>query len=187
MPKLYVANCTRQNYNCQYRLDFTANGEPVPTGRFHPAKSQVINPGRQVVLGGTDMHMTQIEDIVEQLKIYGMIGVSEINELQGQKAPYLFDVNKPISTNDIRRVVDHNDGVAVIDGRKRRANAAVVVNDVLAHKIDSEMKPVDVEFEQLQQSEAGEKTIGEGYRIDPAAPGPKGQPPKQTHKNKRAA
>ena len=180
MSKLYIANCTRQYWNCQYRLDFTKEGEAVRDARFLMAKSQTIPPGRQVALGG-DLHITQINDVVEQLRGYGLVGVADVPSLRGKKAPYVFNVDVPVSAATIRKVVDHNDGISIIDGKTRREKAAVAANDIVSSKID-DTKLFEVEYEQLEQSEAGEKTIGEGYRMDPNAP-----PPNKRQRRRQAA
>jgi len=182
MSHLYVANCTRQNWNCQYRLDYDKEGEPARNSRFLFPKTETIAAGRQVALGG-DLHMSQIEDIVEQLKPYGLIGAADISSLHGKKAPYVFNIDVPVSQSLMHKVIDHNSGVMIFDGQQRRAKAAVVANDIVANRID-DLKTVEVEYEQLEQSEAGEKTIGEGYRMDPNAPA---SPPKGGNRRQRRA
>lgn len=181
--KLYIANCTRQNMEFHYRLDMDERGERET--QFRPANKQTIPPGRQVVVGGKAFLLTQIESIIRQLTPFGMIAVKEVPNAN-KRAPYVFNVEQPVPAAIIRDVMDINAGVLTVDGRHRRQNAAIAVNNLVsaavneqfaAHGIPKEAtQTVDVEFEQEEQSEAGERTIGEGYFLRDDAP---------DHRNKR--
>lgn len=186
--KLYIANCTRQNQELYYRLDLDDEG--ARETQFRPANKQPIAPGRQVLVGGKAFLMTQVESIIKQLSVHGMIAVMEVPRARN-KAPYVFNIEKPVPESIIRDVMDINAGVLTVDGQVRRKQAAVAVNDLVsstineqfaAHGIPKEAKQtVDVEFEQLEQSEAGERRIEEGYRVREGAPEKRGRgrPPKQ--------
>lgn len=182
--RLYVANCTRQNWQVQYRLDFNLQGEREPNARFQPAKQQDIPPGRQVQLGG-DMHITQIEAIVEQLAKFGLKGVVDVPGLRTASkrftpadigtTPLIFNIDKPIPAEVMRQVQHVNSTILIEQGRMRRQRAAVAVNDLVQTKVANEFMAagvdelptdkIDVGYEQLEQSEAGESKIEEGYRV----------------------
>ena len=191
--KLYIANPTRQTQVVCYRLDYNKNGELQESDRtrFQPARQQDIAPGRQIQLGG-DMHITQIEDIVDQLKPYGIVGVVDIPQLGRKVVPYIFNIDRPVPAEAMRKVQNSNAAVLIEDGRDRRARAAVASNEIVQNTVEHQFlengidqKPSDkiaVGFEQLDQSEAGEKTIAEGYRVSPHANNPK--PPKGRRKGK---
>lgn len=187
--KLYVANCTRQTWQVQYRLDYTTQGEREPNSRWQPAKQQDIPPGRQVQLGG-DMHMMQIEDIVQQLSKFGLVGCVDVPKLRTavktfdpgarKTTPLVFNIDKPVPADVMRHVQHHNSGIMVDQGVVRRKNAAIAVNNLVQEKVSHEFMAagfdepatdkIDVGFEQLEQSEAGEKTIAEGYHVSADAP-----------------
>jgi hypothetical protein len=177
MTRLYVANCTRQNHELYYRLDFTPKGSPEIA--FRPANKQPVAPGRQVVIGNKDLHLQQVESICGQLGKYGMVGVAEVPRVRG-KIPFVFNVDRPVPADTIRYVMDLNAGLLTQEGIDRRARAAVASNELITQAVSNEfaakgieIEPtpaVEVEFEQEEQSEAGEKRIEEGYRISAAAP-----------------
>lgn len=181
MTRLYVANCTRQFQEIHFRLDFASNENPM--GRVPPAKRQTIPPGRQVPLGG-DLHMTQVDDIVSQLKPYGLIGVADIGRVKGF-TPYVFNVDKPVTPAQMRDVIQSNAEVKLKDGKDLRQMAAVASNEAVAHTVANEFAEkgiaadpnaeVEIEFEQLEDSNpediptgvrAAGKRVEEGYKID---------------------
>ena len=102
--KLYIANPTKQTQVVCYRLDYGNDGALKDTNRqFQPARQQEIPPGRQVQLG-SDLHIKQIEDIVDQLKVYGLVGVVDVPRLRAADfdnlragiVPYVFNIDAPI-------------------------------------------------------------------------------------------
>ena len=172
MVMLYVANCTKQYQEVHFRLDFNDSNHP---NQNSPAKKQTIPPGRQVALGGDLAHVSQADEIIKQLTAYGLVPASEIARLKA-KAPYIYSRDTPVKPDQIRHVQNLNAGILMREGRLLREKAAIVVNETVAdtvarqfaeNGIDKEAtQDVEVEFEQQDQSEAGEKRIEEGYRID---------------------
>lgn len=177
MSKLFVANCTRQVQEIHYRLDFSAEGVKVP---FTPATRQTIQPGHQVLVAGKDLHMQQVQSIIQQLSRFGMVDVSEVSRIR-RKLHQVFSLDKPVSVTVIRNIMDANVGTLTIEGQNRRRNAAVATNELIAQSVTNDFaargipkeptQQVDVEFEQLEQSEAGERRIEEGYRVRDNATG----------------
>lgn len=190
--KLYIANCTRQNMNLQYRMDYNTAGERESLSQFRPARQQDIPPGRQVQIG-SDMHMNQIEDIVQQLVKYGLQGEVDVPNLKtsfkkldprsNKPTPMVFNIDRAVRAETIRHVMDLNAGILRAQGQVRRQQAAIATNELVQHKVANELAQngidqqptdrIDITFEQLEQSEAGEPMIAEGYKIgaDGQAPG----------------
>jgi len=194
MPKLYIANCTKHDQIVFFRLDFDQEGKSVTQIGKMP-KQQDIPRGRQRQIGG-DQPMPTIDSIVEQLRPFGLIGVADVARMT-KMAAYVFDVDRPVSAEVMRRVHAFNDGVAVMAGKVRRQQAAVAVNDQVQKLVDQLAaaanvplpEPLDtgkpaVEFEQIEQSENGEKRIEEAYVIDREAPQ---QPPPEARPRRRKA
>jgi hypothetical protein len=181
MAKLYISNVSRQEQIVCYRLDYGKDGELKDTNRrFEPAKQQPIPPGRQVMIGG-DMHMRQIEDIVEQLKPYGLIGALDAPR-QHRVATLVFNIVNPVPTKVMESVRDTNAELQTAEGIERRKKAAVATNEMVQSAVASQFlekgipdEPADktiITFEQQEQSDAGEKTIAEGYRVEAGAAAP---------------
>ncbi len=178
MTAIYIANPTNQRQIVSYRLDYNKAGELNENRNFQPAKQQEVPPGGQVRLGAGDFHLTQVNDIVEQLTPYGLIAVKELGRLPaGKKIPYVFNIDLVVPPEAIRRVQQHNANVMVAEGRDRRQNAAVATNEIVQQTVQQQFieqgipaQPADttaVTFEQLEQSELGESTIAEGFEIVP--------------------
>ncbi len=196
MTALYIANPTKQTQIVCYRLDYNKRGEEEQMRRFQPAKQQEIPPGRQALLGSKDFHMSQVEDIVQQLEPYGMIAAKEVGRLPHKKINYVFNVGQPVPSDIMRQVTAHNAGVQIEEGRARRAAAAVASNELVQQTVQSQFlqqgipaEPADsttVAFEQMEQSEAGEKTIAEGFEVVPEGKvGPRSGKPAVRAKSRR--
>lgn len=193
MTDLYIANCTAQQQVICFRMDFTPKGEKID---FKPHTQREIRAGQQVCI--RDLHIEQAETIRQQLEPFGLLSVSEISRAKGV-TPLIFNVDKQVKADQIRAVINHNTGVLIIRGKVRRQNAAMsiydIVNNTVAKQLAEQQMPVpeeptdlDVEFEQVEQSEAGERRIEEGLRVSATAtptkprgkPGPKGPRLKRT-------
>lgn len=178
MAKLFIANVSKQIQIVCFRLDYGKDGELKDTNRrFEPAKQQEIKPGQQVMIGG-DMHMRQIEDIVGQLQPYGLVGALDAPRLKSV-APLIFNIVNPVTTKTMEHVRDSNAELQTADGQERRKKAAVATNEIVQNTVAAQFaekgiqdEPADkttVTFEQQDQSELGEKTIAEGYRVEAGA------------------
>lgn len=180
MTKLYVANCTRQNQEFHYRLDF--NSPDAPNVKVGPnAKRMAIPPGRQAMVGGEDMFPNQVAMIVRQLEHYGARDVSDISRLDSV-APYVFSKDKMVSAAQIRAVMASNREMSVRRGKALRRKAAMAVNETVQRTVAEQLAQqgldttdeakIEVEFEQLDKPEdQEERSLGEGYRLDRAAGG----------------
>jgi hypothetical protein len=192
MARLYIANCTRQKQVVCYRLDFTKEGEVNQRQNFQPARQQDVDAGRQVQLG-SDFHKNQVVDIVEQLSRYGLIGCVDVPRMRAdQFVPYVYNIDQPVPAETMRRVRDHNAGVKIRQGQDLRKKAAIAADNTIRQTVEAEFErlgipagPAEettVTFEQLDQSEAGEKRIEEGMKVSPTAPLPKGKNAKPRQK-----
>jgi hypothetical protein len=179
MPDLYIANCTRQKQVVYFRKDFTAQGQPEIA--FRPATQREIEPGQQVkVLAGE--HISLVDSVVEQLRVYGLTAVADIPRA-ASFVPSIFNVDRMVTKSQILTVMDHNSRVKLIEGKERRQKAAVASNDLVTETVARDLArqglpaeaipdtvQTSVEFEQVDQSEAGENRIEEGIRVRTDAP-----------------
>jgi hypothetical protein len=177
MARLFIANPTRQEQVICYRLDFNNQGDRMEADRtrFQPAKQQTVPPGRQVQLGG-DFHPNQITDIIDQLKPYGLIGEVDVPRMERKVVPYVYQIDRYVGHDTFRKVIAHNSGILIEDGKQRRAKAAVASSEIVQNAVANQFQEAGIEpppidqveigYEQLEQSEAGESTIAEGFRVD---------------------
>ncbi len=180
--KLYIANHTKQEQVICYRLDFYNDGTRIEAdrSRFQPAKQEKVPAGRQVQIGG-DFHQNQIQDIIDQLKPYGLIGEVNVDEIisshERKVVPYIFNIDRNVSLRALKNIMDYNAAILINDGQQRRAKAAVASSELVQNAVANQFAEAGIDqapsdkvefgFEQLEQREAGEKTIAEGYRIAP--------------------
>ena len=181
--RLYVANCTQQNMVVFYRTEFDREGNQIDQRGKLP-RQQGIPPGRQEVVGG-DLQKDSIDAIIGQLEVYGLVAEKDVASL-AKTAPMIFNVDQPVKPRSIELARETNKMILFAQGRDRRERAAVIVNDLVQNQISADMAargseqaagqtdPLEVEFEQLDQSELGESRIEEGYRVDPKAAAPRG-------------
>ena len=201
MGKLYVANCTKQDYEVQYHLHLVVDGGRLRSidanpNQNRPAMRQMIKPGRQIPLGG-DLSTVQVESVIRQLVPHGLVGREELYspDHRNKKIPLVYSLDAPVSADVIRYVMDVNSGYMTEEGRQRRIQAAIATNATVieavnktlaANQIDEDVKTtVDVEFEQVETSEFEETKIAQGIKVREDAPD--APPPKQPRPPRRRA
>lgn len=197
MGKLYIANCSKQPQELQYHLHLKVDGGRLTSTDAAPinrqATRQTIQPGRQDVIASHDLPTWQMESVIRQLEPHGLVAVTDLYspEFRNRKIPLLFSIDKPVAGDVIRYTMDSNSGTLTEEGRRRRIQAAIAtsetVNSAVAqtlaqNQIDQEINTkVDVEFEQVEQSEFEEKKIAQGVKVRDDAPD---APPPQQQKRR---
>lgn len=199
MGKLYIANCTKQNREIQYHLHLKVDGgrlvstDPAPVNRM--AARQTITPGRQDIIGAVDLPPWQIESVIRQLTPHGLVANDELYSPahRGKMIPLVYSLDRPVSRDVIMYVMDSNAGHLTEEGRHRRVQAAIATNETVVsavnqtlaqNQIDADVKTtVDVEFEQVEQSEFNESKIAEGIKV--RADAPDAPPPPSTKRSQR--
>lgn len=175
--RLYIANVSRQTHVVCYRLDYDKTGALLDTNRrFQPARQQDIPPGRQVQIGG-DLHEAQLNQIVEQLEPYGLIHADDVGRHRNVPTPYIYSRDRPVPAEAMRKVQGANSEILIEQGKERRAKAAVASNEIVQQAVSHQFAQVGIEeppadrttvtFEQLEQSDQGEKRVEEGYKVVP--------------------
>ena len=149
---IFIANCTNQNQQINFRL---------PEARKPVAI--MIPMGQQRPVG--DLSPPEIEAMMEQLGPYGLISVAEIKRAP-RKISYVYSENKPVTSEMIRMAHDKNQGVLRDEGKDRRKNAAVAANAGM----NTEETPLNRLEMSVEEESSGtipsEEPIGEGFKID---------------------
>lgn len=116
---LYIFNVTK----CFKEVSYCIPGEQRPfMTKIMPGGQAEIYPG-----GTSDDHNA----IVEQLKPFGLVALSEIDRAQGF-IDLAYQFGKPIKAEKILPVYSHNDGVRNEEGRKAREITVAAADDMLA-------------------------------------------------------
>jgi hypothetical protein len=149
--RLFIANVTRQRQVVNFRLDFINEGNAAQ--RSSGAKQITLEPGQQGTIGG-DLDPNQAQLLMDQLSVYGGIGVEEINRLPKFRLAYILSYGKAIPTRIIQMVHEHNNNLLTVDGDVRRRNAAIAAHPLVEQQIDG-LKRLDIEMLEVPP-EAGE-------------------------------
>lgn len=164
MALLYIANCSFQRQTITYSITVDKNGDYSERLARQGFRQETIERGKQVPVGG-DLSMPQIQEIIDHLTPYGLVAEMDIpNSLSGVHS-LAFNIDQPIKRNSLEQLHAHNTGVRTGVGTKRREAAAVAANQVLALTVQDAPKVFDIEFEQEEVSELGEKSITQGFHV----------------------
>jgi hypothetical protein len=150
MSKLYVANCSKFNYEMHYWVENSK--KPVVT-KIRPGGQECVYPQ------GT---RTDHERIVEQHKVYGLIPVNEIdrtNTFVGQ----CFQYDQPIPHDRLFTTMERNDDVLYEQALERRKEAAAATDDGIrrdAQEADVKVGNIEVEIKEVEQKGV-EQTVHE--------------------------
>jgi hypothetical protein len=149
--KMYVANCSSQNVEFNYRLP------EVPSPRMQP-----IPIGRQIQISGT-LSSPDVEAIIAQHAIYGLVHVSEIDRTR----PFvgLCWSEKPISVDKVKRMWLHNQGVLAERGKEQRQAAAVATQEHIEDKTPGSLKALEMSVEEVPTEGKPEPDFSEGVRV----------------------
>jgi hypothetical protein len=122
--RLYIANCTKHFAMLNYRVPEAGN--PF---------AQSIEAGQQAMIGRPDMSLPQIEDIIRQLRIYGLFIVEEVGRIdKAYRIVWLASIDKAISSDKIRQALMHNESVLIDQGKVFREKAALALSRNMAER-----------------------------------------------------
>jgi len=169
--RLFVANVTHQRCQFFYRLDFNQEGTARMRAQ-NDVKSVIIEPGRQVTIGG-DLMPEQAQLIMDQASLYGGVGVEEIPRLDNnKKVVFLLSFGKEIPMKQIRMMDEHNKFLLTGLGDTRRRMAAIAMHPIVDQQIDS-LKRLDVEMVEAPPEPGDPEPVGKpldfGVHLDPNA------------------
>lgn len=168
MPTLYVANCTRQNFDARYRLEYLPNGDLKPNQQVL-ATRQMIPSGRQVPLAG-EVSMEQVKSLIAQFERFGAL--AEMDAKQATKRhgriPLVWNIDQPVKPGTMLLVHDHNLGILTEEGRARRLAAAIVADETLntAMNAVTPLFEVEIETEDVEVGDQELPTLEEGIRVE---------------------
>jgi hypothetical protein len=187
MGTLYVANPTLQEQRVYYRLNFNPDMQGDTRALRAGFNFVDIPSGQQRPVGPRNAAPGQISEIIQQLEVYGALPVTDLGR-QRQPISYLYDIDKYVKINDIRKAKAYNDGAKIEEGVDRRKKAAISINHMLGDTVEETPKDFAVGFEQLEEAGDNEKKIDEGYKVDANALGDHREPtPNRRGRPRRAA
>jgi hypothetical protein len=151
--KLFIANCTRQVLDFMYRLP----EHPTP---IH----QKIEMGQQIAVP-RDLSMPDIEYVVNQHRIYGMVDVKDVDHTKAFIGT-CYSVDKPVSINKIQLALSHNTDVLAERGREQRKEAAVAISNQLDEATGGKsLTETDVSIVEEKGANGADPSFGEGVVV----------------------
>jgi len=142
MPQLYVGNVSKQIHQFAYR----ALERPGIV-------TQTIPIGGQILIAptgtNTDLSMPEIDYIVDQHKMYGMVSIDEIDG----KSPFsglCYSIGKPLSAEKLRRAMIKKEEALDEFGRKIRQEAAIAVNGQFEDSLGQRLNNLEMSFEEVE-------------------------------------
>lgn len=150
--KTYVANCTQQNQQLNFRL-------PDSRKPF----SNLIPMGKQMLVG--DLTTPAIAAMTDQLGKYGLVHVDDVGRSK-TKITYLFSTGRPVKSEEIVSALRRNRGLLAEEGKERRIRSAVAANAAMNTE-DTPLLKLETSIEEDSSGTIpSEEPIAEGVRID---------------------
>lgn len=162
MPKLYIANLTKQRHDFIYRVpnDPRLHQQDIPLG------------GQRQIW--SEAPVSTLRYIVEQHERYGLIPVTEVTRKR-DFAGLCYSFDKPIDVEKMLFALDHNDGFLVQSSMEVRKQAAGAVMNLHAHH-DSPAYLRSMSFEVLEEQKKPTDPVGLNEVIEVTLDGKPRQP-----------
>jgi len=156
---MFIANCTNQVQDFHYRLP----ENPKVLKQTIPIGGQIQIPG--------DLSTPDIEAIVRQHTVYGMVSVQEIDRTK-DFIGICYQLDRKVDMERVKRAAIHNLGVLNERGRKLRQEAAVAVNNAIEEQTNG-VQAFEMSIEE-QESQGKDIEVNEKVRVskyeEPQAP-----------------
>ncbi len=157
MPKLYIANTTKQHHQFVYRIP--------EDGRNTPTMQEI--PVGQCVQIYRDDTSSVLEAIIEQHTRYGLVPVNEIDRTKDFIGlAYQFD--QPIDVEKIIRALTHNDQVLKQLGDAQRKDVAVAISQGIeqgAREAGANAGAVEVTVEEVDRQDSTSTSLNETIEV----------------------
>ena len=171
MPRLFIANCTKQHHDFVYRVPETMQ-----------LKSQLIRAGEQAWIANTEFTSDWIEKIVKDHRRYGLVHATEVKNAR-TFVGLCYMVDKPMTLDAILNGFAVNDEVLeerAEERRERVASEAVAGIQSTMRTMGVNVPQAEVEFVE-EPGDGKAPALAKGYQaVAPGrAPRHEGKPSKR--------
>src|SRR5262245_53057907 len=137
--ELYVGNVSKQIQMFAYR----SLERPGIITQVIPIGGQIrISPNGM----NADLTTPEIDYIIEQHKIYGIMPVEELDTNKGPFNGLCYCLGKPISPDKLRRAMQKNEDSLQKLGKQMRQEAALAVNSQIEEQIGAPLRQLEMSF-----------------------------------------
>lgn len=154
MPKLFIANCTKQHHDFVYRVPETMQ-----------LKSQLIKAGEQAWIAHSEFPSDWIQKIVSDHKRYGLVHASEVKNAK-TFIGLCYTVDKPMTLDAILSGFAVNDEVLqdlAEERRERVAGEAVATIQNVMRPLGVNVPQAEVEFVE-EPGDGKTPALAKGYQ-----------------------
>jgi hypothetical protein len=204
MPRLYIANASKQRQLVYYRIEFDTDperkesssplsqvGRAAPHVEIEPGQQKMIPGGDYDARGGGLLSKSAVDRIIRQLRPFGLVMETEMGDVLGRRDrtfTLIASIDTPVPRDSIDHVINSNHESKTGEGAHRRRQAAVAANESAERVAQMHMaqngvpedkgglkQPLEFEVEQQELANESDKRLEEGFRVDKKAPPPKGR------------
>lgn len=156
MPKLFIANTSKQNHHFAFRLP-----------EWQGPKFDMIQVGGQIaVCSGQDLSQDQVDFIIKSHVPYGLRSVTEAAK-EKDFVGLCYSIGKPVTLDSFGKVFEHNEDAMKERAAERRQETVAAVAESLRNT-GAPMQRAEVEI--IEETRGGATpSISEGVEI--VAPG----------------
>lgn len=153
MSSFFLANSSRHDQGFNYRLP--ENPKAILAN---------IRIGQQQCLG-RNLSQFDVDALVEQIETYGGVRVGSYDNSIGRVITFLYDVDKEVPRKEIERVMRHNSGQLVLQGKKAREEAAIATSAAMENMTPGLINEVEMTVQEETAAAPGEKQVAEGVIV----------------------
>jgi len=140
MPKLYVANCTKQRHDFVFR-------SPEEDQTKSRILTMTIGVGEQAVIW-RDAPLAELDRIIQQKLVFGMRPASELYGAR-EFVGLCYEIDRPVDIDRVVHAVKVNDQHLEAVSAKVREESAVALNNEIDRIDPNNLRSLEVEIEEL--------------------------------------
>lgn len=172
MPKLYIANATKQKIQLSYwPLDRVRERVRNPESRQGIVTQMIPIGGQIAIVNGSednDLSIEEIDFVIKQHRRYGLIPVGE---LDSSKLPFqgmCYSIGEPVSPDRLHRAMWHNEQTLETQGKELRKQAALAVNNQIEEGLQENLKALRMSVAEVEPPggyPGDHEPLGEGVHV----------------------
>jgi len=161
MPELFIGNVSKQIFQFAYR-SLERQGVIVQT---IPIGGQIrVSPNGS----RTDLTTPEIDAIVDQHRMYGMVPIEEIDHTKDPFSGLVYSIGKSMSAEKLLKAMRKKEEALKQFGQKMRQEAALAVNSQIEEQIGAPLRNLEMSFaEEEPRGGYGDDAdhLAEGVRV----------------------